>query len=1211
MSIDTKGFPGSDMFLIFVTCVVSLLLLLSFIKLIYFSLYWGTNGSWNEFGSANSSQSPLPGITDENIPRLSRHPSLIRPEYDVVVIGSGYGGGVAASRMARAGKSVCLLERGTEIWPGEFPHTLKAALRTHHVTDRSFGQNWSVGNKSGLFQTTKGEGQDVFSGCGLGGTSLINAGVFLRADERILRGGSWPIEFRETDGILNQYYERAEWMLQPSPYPEAMLKPRKLSTFEAQASNINLHDCFYRPPLTTSFEHCINHAGVRMRQSLGSGNECTGVNDGSKFSVLVTYLADAWNWGTEIFCGIDVKYLRRNNTEKGYVVFYEVMDASKKKKHVMWVRAKELVFLGAGALGTTEILLRSRTHGLSTSPLLGQRISGNGDLLAFAYDCNRSINGVGRESISTPLSKQCGPTITGCIDLRCPTTTPDANDGFVVQEGVVPEALGSAIQAILETQMSSVPSPKYKTSSQAIARAKSWLLGPYCEGGSVNRTAVYLIMSHDENEGTLGIKDDKFTLQWSGIGAEQRCRKVNDLLASATASIGGTLINMPCITVHPLGGVCMSSDNTGYGGVVNQLGQLYQGQDDEVYKGIICVDASIIPTSLALAERSCDIIIRDRDWKANNRDNGILDFGGKPHITLPASSDLQLRAQQIQQVTTTAGLRFDEVLQGFLRVSDDDLDFETASKVAEQASSTAQLSITVSLHRLDQGSYKGFATGTLSCGALSQDPLLITRGLVRFFTADAGVSDAVNLIYDLDLLSTLGKAYSFQGYKRIDSSIAFSATKTWIATTTLYTTITQDKAIVARGILRVTPQALINELQTLRCDHDVNIAQRVYTKVRFLRFFASNIASYVLSPFRPLQYPTSRADKTGHFMKANSFETWITASDGVQFRIKMWEPLPDAGLKKTPIVLIPGASVDDQIFSLPTIPMNTIDYFTVRGYRCYVPVLRFGIGHEAKNGWTVFDARLDVKAALQYVRKQENDRKVYAIVHCLGSIATATALLHGDVEASWFCGLTCSQVFTDLIYSKDNNFKAGHQILIKAYRAIAGNWFPCHSTPAGRWLQYLLDQMLRFYPVGAAGEMCNSSVCHRCDVPFGRCWNHDNLNHETHVLLGDFFDGIHMDFLTHLSKMGVMPSQHLRSNLPEFVDLVTPDNVQRLAGLRVCFLSGGDNAVWQPGATKRSFDMLKKAFPNMNYERITCIQELNTMSSLANSVRLGLRTPYW
>ena len=47
----------------------------------------------------------------------------IKSNYDVVVIGSGYGGGIAASRCARAGQSVCVLERGKEWLPGDFPET--------------------------------------------------------------------------------------------------------------------------------------------------------------------------------------------------------------------------------------------------------------------------------------------------------------------------------------------------------------------------------------------------------------------------------------------------------------------------------------------------------------------------------------------------------------------------------------------------------------------------------------------------------------------------------------------------------------------------------------------------------------------------------------------------------------------------------------------------------------------------------------------------------------------------------------------------------------------------------------------------------------------------------------------------------------------------------------------------------------------------------
>lgn len=49
----------------------------------------------------------------------------------------------------------------------------------------------------------------------------------------------------------------------------------------------------------------------------------------------------------------------------------------------MWVYAKRFVFLGAGALGTTEILLRSKGLGLRMSEKVGTHMSGNGDILAF------------------------------------------------------------------------------------------------------------------------------------------------------------------------------------------------------------------------------------------------------------------------------------------------------------------------------------------------------------------------------------------------------------------------------------------------------------------------------------------------------------------------------------------------------------------------------------------------------------------------------------------------------------------------------------------------------------------------------------------------------------------------------------------------------------------------------------------------------------
>ena len=59
--------------------------------------------------------------------RIGRSLDQAKSHYTVLVVGSGYGAGVAASRLARAGQDVCILERGKEMLPGEYPNKLSDA----------------------------------------------------------------------------------------------------------------------------------------------------------------------------------------------------------------------------------------------------------------------------------------------------------------------------------------------------------------------------------------------------------------------------------------------------------------------------------------------------------------------------------------------------------------------------------------------------------------------------------------------------------------------------------------------------------------------------------------------------------------------------------------------------------------------------------------------------------------------------------------------------------------------------------------------------------------------------------------------------------------------------------------------------------------------------------------------------------------------------
>ena len=124
--------------------------------------------------------------------RLSSPIERMKSHYAAIVIGSGYGGAIAASRLARAGQSVCVLERGKEFQPGEYPDTQEEALGEMQVHT----PQGHLGSRTGLYDFHFGDDINVFVGCGLGGTSLVNANVSLRAEPRVFDDPCWPQALR-------------------------------------------------------------------------------------------------------------------------------------------------------------------------------------------------------------------------------------------------------------------------------------------------------------------------------------------------------------------------------------------------------------------------------------------------------------------------------------------------------------------------------------------------------------------------------------------------------------------------------------------------------------------------------------------------------------------------------------------------------------------------------------------------------------------------------------------------------------------------------------------------------------------------------------------------------------------------------------------------------------------------------------------------------
>jgi choline dehydrogenase-like flavoprotein len=661
----------------------------------------------------------------KKFPRISRPVELLRNEYDVVVIGSGYGGAVAASRMARAGQSVCVLERGQEKWPGEYPSGFVDAMKQLHVSGDFApgflkGSQVECGDPTGLYHLIVGEGQNAFVGNGLGGTSLLNANIFLEADEGTMGMDSWPEELRKPNA-LKEYYDRAASVLQPKPYPEDWPELPKLSLLEKQHKALGMGK-FYRPPQTTRFEGGPNSTGVEMYPSALTGMDSTGVNDGSKSSTLVNYLSDAWNWGAEMFCECEVRYIKKNpDPDQGYLIFFAWHGSSRGAfkeylyEDLMWVRAKKCVFLGAGSIGTTEILLRSKKLGLPMSDKVGTGMSGNGDMLAFGYNTNDEVNAIGRQRPSP--YKPIGPTISGIIDCREGHKNP--LDGFVIEEGAVPKALAPLLQTMLETMPGKLSPPLSFNSriQHALASLGSRVLGPYYSKGSIEKTQIYLVMSHDSNQATLSLKKDQPVLEFTGVGRSEHVKYLNGLLRKATEAVGGTFINSPFyavlgkqeITVHPIGGACMSNDGTGEEGVATQYGEVFSGSGNEVHGGLFVTDGALIPAALgvnpfatitALAERSVEYAAAERLGVKLDlmQRNAVLDLFGKPGqfeddvspihrvntIGIAAATEQVVRAEDAE----ANGIGFSEVMTGYIHVGDgiegDKIeDFETAAKTAE------------------------------------------------------------------------------------------------------------------------------------------------------------------------------------------------------------------------------------------------------------------------------------------------------------------------------------------------------------------------------------------------------------------------------------------------------------------------------------------------------------------------------------------------
>ncbi|HRD78201.1 MAG TPA: GMC family oxidoreductase N-terminal domain-containing protein, partial [Hyphomicrobiaceae bacterium] len=131
-----------------------------------------------------------------------------------------------------------------------------------------------------------------------------------------------------------------------------------------------------RPPINVAFEAGPNAANVFQPACTLCGDCCSGCNVGAKTTVQMSYLPDAVNHGAEVFTEVTARHVKKLGTSHGHTwqVFYvPTQDHREGFRQVERAISARIVVLAAGALGSTELLLRSREEGLAVSDRLGSR----------------------------------------------------------------------------------------------------------------------------------------------------------------------------------------------------------------------------------------------------------------------------------------------------------------------------------------------------------------------------------------------------------------------------------------------------------------------------------------------------------------------------------------------------------------------------------------------------------------------------------------------------------------------------------------------------------------------------------------------------------------------------------------------------------------------------------------------------------------------
>jgi cholesterol oxidase len=311
-------------------------------------------------------------------------------DYDFIVIGSGFGGSVAALRLAEKGYSVLILEKGKEYKAEDFPKTNWNLKRWMWIPGLKF---------FGFFKLSFFRHITILSGVGVGGGSLTYANTLPVPKEDFFKSESWA-HLADWKKELEPFYPVALTMLGANPNPLLQVGDKALRQLaqqigkdeEFEPTNVAV---FFGQPDKTVPDPYFDGKGPDRAGCNFCGGCMTGCRYNAKNTLDKNYLYLARQLGVKVQAEsevYDVIPLNGSDGSSGYVVKWKRSTSYIKKKGS--VNGKNVIFAG-GALGTVPLLLKLKRKSLpNISDKIGSRVRTNSESLLgiIAFDKNMSFS---------------------------------------------------------------------------------------------------------------------------------------------------------------------------------------------------------------------------------------------------------------------------------------------------------------------------------------------------------------------------------------------------------------------------------------------------------------------------------------------------------------------------------------------------------------------------------------------------------------------------------------------------------------------------------------------------------------------------------------------------------------------------------------------------------------------------------------------------